>query len=125
MATDNPSDICIVVLLGLPAAGKTTFSQQFVSNFSKIDYNVVHICYDNFVDLKEQAKFAGASADNDSQELKWKHKRKEISEAVELFIEHVSDKSSAREFPNSSFCEKICKEYQNFRWLFQRNPRTF
>ena len=111
MATANQSDICIVVLLGLPAAGKTTFSQQFVSNFSQINYNVIHICYDDFVDLKEQAKCAESSG-NDEQESNWKEKRKEVSQAVEHFIEFVSDRSSARELPDSNFLGKIFKEYE-------------
>lgn len=57
-ALDKKPSICIAVLIGLPAAGKTTFAQRFVQEFLKLNYNVIHVCYDDFIDHTEQAKLA-------------------------------------------------------------------
>lgn len=45
--------ICIGNLVGLPAAGKTTFCHEIIKHFTKNQYecNVLHISYDNFIDI--------------------------------------------------------------------------
>ena len=114
--TIEKSQTCIVVLIGLPGAGKTTFCQKFVSNFSKPDsdskvgFNVVHVCYDAFVDLEEQAKLAENVEDGST---KWKEKRKEISEGVESFLDFLKDETCDRK-PSSVF-QELTKIFQTFR----------
>ena len=59
MTASERSSVCLVLLIGLPAAGKTTFAQKFVEEFTKLDFNVVHVCFDDHIDHSEQAKLAG------------------------------------------------------------------
>ena len=130
-SSDVKRDICIVVLMGLPGAGKTTFSQQFVSKFSQLNYNVIHVCYDVFVDLKEQARFAlDAAESDDDQTSKWKEKRKEISNSVEKFLERVTLSESmaaatttGEPFVSSNFCEQILLKFREFRCKFNKTDR--
>jgi signal recognition particle GTPase len=109
--TNEKSQTCIVILMGLPGAGKTTFCQKFVSEFSKLDFNVIHVCYDAFVDLQEQAKLAENNDEGGS--TKWKEKRKEISDGVESFLDFLKDETSERKL--SHVCQELIKTYQSFR----------
>ena len=109
--TSEKSQTCIVILMGLPGAGKTTFCQKFVSEFSKLDFNVVHVCYDAFVDLQEQAKLAENNDGGGS--TKWKEKRKEILDGVEAFLDFLKDETSERKL--SHVCQELIQTYQSFR----------
>lgn len=57
-SSDKRSGLCLVLLMGLPAAGKTTFAHKFVQEFTKLNYNVIHVHYDDFIDHTEQANLA-------------------------------------------------------------------
>lgn len=72
---------CIVVLLGLPASGKSWLAKQLCSFLS--DDNCVVNCasYDDIVSLKEQAEIALSS----SSEMT-KRYRREMRESVESFL---------------------------------------
>ncbi|XP_023297582.2 L-seryl-tRNA(Sec) kinase [Lucilia cuprina] len=42
--------ICLVALIGLPAAGKTTFCHH-LRELESLPFNVLHLCYDNYVNF--------------------------------------------------------------------------
>lgn len=73
----NPS-FCIVVLLGLPASGKSWLTKHLCSFLSVNDCVVNCATYDNIVSLEEQAKIALSS----TSELT-KHYRRKMKETVE------------------------------------------
>ena len=45
------SSVCILVLLGIPGTGKSTFSALFKNYAEPRNLNVVHVCYDKLVPL--------------------------------------------------------------------------
>ncbi|KAI8129356.1 L-seryl-tRNA(Sec) kinase [Lucilia cuprina] len=45
--------ICLVALIGLPAAGKTTFCHH-LREMESLPFNVLHLCYDNYVNFNVQ-----------------------------------------------------------------------
>ncbi len=116
------SDICIVVLMGLPGAGKTTFSQEFVSKFSQLNYNVIHVCYDVFVNLNEQTRLALEASESNDEASKWKEKRKEISDSVDKVLDIVTSSESVSEAAtstepsmSSNFAKQILLKFREFR----------
>ncbi|XP_058120809.1 L-seryl-tRNA(Sec) kinase [Anopheles ziemanni] len=42
--------ICLNVLVGIPASGKTTYCQQIESTLNRT-FNVVHVCYDTYIEI--------------------------------------------------------------------------
>ena len=45
------SPVGILVLIGVPGTGKSTFSTQYKKHVNDDDLNVVHVCYDQLVPL--------------------------------------------------------------------------
>ena len=140
MASSEKSSACLVLLIGLPAAGKTTFAQKFVEEFTKLDFYVVHVCFDDLIDHSEQAKLAEIaeklecaenrdpptsvqpnSAQNDispknsaqvEENLpKWKIRRREILGGVEDLLKYVAGQDIGRE--KSQVYEKILETFQS------------
>lgn len=74
-------NFCIVVLLGLPASGKSWLADKLCSFLSENDCVVKCAAYDNIVSLEEQAKIALSS----TSELT-KHYRREMKETVESIL---------------------------------------
>ena len=66
---------CIVVLMGLPGAGKTDFCRKF----SAKNASCVHVCYDQLISLERQKEMT-------SQPGEWKQEREKIVEAVEMLV---------------------------------------
>jgi len=139
MTTSEKSKVCLVLLIGLPAAGKTTFAQKFVKEFTKLDFNIAHVCFDDHIDHAEQAKLAEVaekldsaqtgtqngdpstpssaqnnekSAQDEEKMPKWKIRRREILAGVEQFLKHVSRKDFCEE--KSEVSEKILATFQTF-----------
>ncbi|KAH8272288.1 hypothetical protein KR044_011380 [Drosophila immigrans] len=50
--------ICLLALMGLPAAGKTELSNWLLQQQQQLNWNILHLCYDNylnnFVEQKQQ-----------------------------------------------------------------------
>ena len=72
VATSLPR-ICLVVLMGLPGSGKTTFARH-IENFLReqsnlINFGVFHMCYDQIVPLIKQKEMALVASRNDTKSL--------------------------------------------------------
>lgn len=109
MSSEPEIKICLVLLVGLPGAGKTTFCKNLVAEFAKSDFAVFHVCYDRFVDLEEQAKLV----QNDESQ-KWKDKRKEIIFQVENFLQTITEKKEFSE-AEKYFLLKVDKDVEDLR----------
>lgn len=48
--THNMKDVCLIVLVGLPAAGKTTFCDLLKSNISPSEYSIKIYHFDDYLD---------------------------------------------------------------------------
>lgn len=68
--------ICIIVLIGLPGAGKTTFCLNLLKN--NLNYNFIHICYDEIFEFKKE-----------SNETTYKTERKRVIQKVERMIGEI------------------------------------
>nr|XP_036233150.1 L-seryl-tRNA(Sec) kinase [Bactrocera oleae]XP_036233151.1 L-seryl-tRNA(Sec) kinase [Bactrocera oleae] len=68
--------ICLVALIGLPAAGKSTFSSWILS-IPQQQFNVIHLCYDDFLPAQEHTLNA---------EIELKLQRSKILETINLLI---------------------------------------
>jgi len=80
---EQSSRACLLCLIGLPGAGKTTFVRRFKEKKQEEgDVNVIHVCYDDLVPLDEQARLK----DEPGQ---WKEIRSKINQAVEHNIEQL------------------------------------
>ena len=84
-------DICLVVLIGLPGAGKSTFCKEILSTAEKDpslrDFLFIHICYDTFIPLSVQEKFVDArkfGLDDDTDN--WKGARHKVYLNVDRLI---------------------------------------
>lgn len=73
----------IVVLIGLPAAGKSTFtkllSDQIHSSYH--DYKIVKVIYDELIPIELQKKYA-----ENPSETEWKNQRQSITDNVDLLL---------------------------------------
>jgi len=74
---DQPSKVCLLCLIGLPGAGKTTFVRRLKEKKqTEGDLNVIHVCYDDLVPLDEQSRLKDVPG-------QWKEIRSKINQAVE------------------------------------------
>ena len=74
----------IVVLIGLPAAGKSTFTKllsDLIATSSYDDYKVVKVIYDELIPIELQKKYA-----ENPSETEWKNQRQSITDNVELLL---------------------------------------
>ena len=77
----------IVLLIGLPASGKSTFAKLLQKKLQdKEDFVSIHAEYDDLISLEKQKEYAEDS-DND----KWKSERKAILQNVDNFISCQND----------------------------------
>ncbi|XP_023328266.1 L-seryl-tRNA(Sec) kinase [Eurytemora carolleeae] len=92
------SSVCILVLLGIPGTGKSTFSALFKNYAEPRNLNVVHVCYDKLVPLEEQAELK-------EQPGLWKQIRGEILNALEIKICQTLNKDC--DLDDNEFIDKI------------------
>ncbi|CAD6991687.1 unnamed protein product [Ceratitis capitata] len=71
-----PTRICILALIGLPAAGKTTFC-KWVALMSKSSFNVIHICYDDHLQLPQNSA---------SKDFQFRDQRTEILSTISSLV---------------------------------------
>ena len=103
---NNPNRICLVILVGLPATGKSTFTEclkQFLEKQAKFTkYGLMHICYDKLISLPKQKDLALAASDKNKSyvvdnlskadhEENWKTCRKDIVAMVDKLIFKLND----------------------------------
>ncbi|XP_062549908.1 L-seryl-tRNA(Sec) kinase-like [Armigeres subalbatus] len=74
--------VCLVVLIGVPGAGKTTFCERFRSISSKQCslVNVIHVCFDKFIKLEDKI---------DLDTGRFKAKRQQLLESLGALIEGI------------------------------------
>lgn len=80
--------ICLVALIGLPAAGKSTFS-RWVLSIPQQQFNVIHICYDDYLP---------AQHGNLNAEIKLKIQRNKILSIINLLICEVNDNTRIEKY---------------------------
>lgn len=125
MASENSPSVCLVLLIGLPGVGKTTFCNKlsaFLSEnntISKLDYGVLHICYDELLPLSKQkemaltAKKEEALSDVERSHENFKTFRKNIVSLTDQIICNLKQKSKLIEtdeftkFMKSQY-DKVC-----------------
>jgi len=78
-------EVCIVVMIGLPGSGKSTFCQHYRQHLETESVNVIHVSYDEIIPLEKQAEMASR------QDGKWKEERENIVTAVDQLIHQVKD----------------------------------
>ena len=79
MAEPVKSSICIVPLIGLPASGKTFFSNKLRDHLQKKGVSCLHVCYDALVPLSVQR-------DLSLEPGRWKRERELILRAVGMIV---------------------------------------
>ncbi|XP_018803537.1 PREDICTED: L-seryl-tRNA(Sec) kinase [Bactrocera latifrons] len=73
--------ICLVALIGLPAAGKSTFSRWILS-IPQQQFNVIHLCYDDFLQAQD---------DTLNPEIELKLQRSKILANIKSLICELND----------------------------------
>ena len=79
MSEDVKSSICIVPLIGLPASGKTFFSNKLRDHLEKQGVSCLHVCYDALVPLAVQRELRLEAG-------RWKKEREMILRAVDMVV---------------------------------------
>ncbi len=64
---------CLVLLCGLPGAGKTTFAKKFAEHLKRQENScsVVHVCYDDLISRARQAEMAKEASSRDDDEKRY------------------------------------------------------
>lgn len=91
------SNICLCTLIGLPGAGKTTFSQTLLTKCT--EYNIIHICFDEFLQIDV------------FEDIRYKLQRNNILKNLKLLLDSIQQRKVLPEiFQNSSkITENITK----------------
>ena len=109
MASEKQPSVCLVLLIGLPGVGKTTFCNKlkaFLSEnntISKLDYGVLHICYDELLPLSKQkemvltAKKEDTLSNAEKSHENFKTFRKNILSMTDQIIRNLKQKSELKE----------------------------
>ena len=71
--------ICLVVLIGIPGSGKSSFCSLYSEYLLSKNCDCIHVCYDKLIPLETQVKMK-------DKEGSWKAEREKIVEAVEQVI---------------------------------------
>ena len=79
MSEEVESRICIVPFIGLPASGKTLFSNKLKSHLEKKNVTCLPVCYDELVPLAVQKELR-------LEPGRWKKEREMILGAVDLIL---------------------------------------
>jgi len=101
MSTESiECDIVILVLMGIPGAGKSTFAEKYAKYLTEQqrDIGAVHVSYDKLIPLEVQKQTV-------NEDGLWKKLRTNILESVDLRIhEH---KGTACELERNDFYDKV------------------
>ena len=71
--------ICLVVLIGVPGSGKSTFCELYSDYLTAKNCCCIHVCYDKLIPLETQAKMR-------EEQGSWKAEREKIVEAVDQVL---------------------------------------
>jgi len=89
--------IYIVVMIGIPGAGKTTFCENLIEINSK--FNVVHICFDHFINTKNNLNSYNAN-------------RKKLINEIKNLINHIKNNHKTIDyFAKTSYVTDIEADY--------------
>lgn len=85
------TNVALVVLVGLPGAGKSTLCKTIVAAAEKKpelkSFYFVHVCYDTFIPLTSQEKYVEARKNGTEEELNcWKAARHDVYLNVERLV---------------------------------------
>ncbi|XP_055902607.1 L-seryl-tRNA(Sec) kinase [Eupeodes corollae] len=69
-------NICVIALIGLPGAGKTTFCKNMVKLCDR-KYNIIHICYDEIFHFHPETE---------KNEHTFKNERKKVAQKIEQIV---------------------------------------
>ena len=72
------SNVCIVVLVGIPGSGKSTFCDKYSKFLADKNCKCIYVCYDELIPLSRQAKVC--------EEGQWKEERSKIVNAVKHIV---------------------------------------
>jgi len=112
---NSNSSICIVLLMGLPGAGKTSFITKFGKELSEKGYCFIHVCYDRLIqvsllaclilDLVKRVILFQIEDLSDLTSYKWKGRRSEIKTHVEELVRNLRDNKTTDGFED--VCGKL------------------
>ena len=101
----------IVVLIGLPASGKSTFtkllSDQIHTSHANDNYKVVKVIYDELIPIELQKKYAENPSENE-----WKIQRQSITDNVDLLL------SGQEVLKQQGFLKPNKIDRKNFKYVF-------
>ncbi|KAM9831758.1 L-seryl-tRNA(Sec) kinase [Neosynchiropus ocellatus] len=85
--TDSPAPVCICVLCGLPAAGKSTLSREVSRAAAKFDWRTSVVTYD---DLIPDQAFTELPLDGVylQEQTQWKSQRQAVLHCIEQFLKN-------------------------------------
>ena len=78
------SKVCLVVLIGLPGSGKSSFSDVYSDFLSTKSLFCIKVCYDKLIPLEAQAEMK-------EEEGRWKVERSKIVDAVTHVVKIIKD----------------------------------
>jgi len=93
------SKICLVLLVGLPGAGKTLFSDLYSKFLASKTIFYIKVCYDKLIPLEAQAKMK-------EEEGSWKAERSKIVDAVTEIIKIRKESEDLTDIENP-YVDKI------------------
>lgn len=94
MLTPSP-EICVVALIGLPAAGKTSFCKNLISSTS-CPFSIIHFCFDGYF------KFTSCNShDKHTNTVSFKNVREKSLDVLKTIISSIK---AGKEPSSSSFC---------------------
>jgi len=101
-------DIVILVLMGIPGAGKSTFVDRYIKYLEEQhkDIGAVHVCYDQLIPLEVQKETVNESG-------LWKKLRTQIVESVDIRIHEY--KGTACELERNDLYDKVKMEGEHVK----------
>ncbi|XP_055848406.1 L-seryl-tRNA(Sec) kinase [Episyrphus balteatus] len=87
-------NICLLALIGLPGAGKTTFCKNILK--SSLEYNFIHICYDELFKYHPE-----------SSEASFKDERTKVIKKIEQIIDELKMKNQEEKDDSNMNCPKL------------------